>query len=111
MKNLFKVLFTLLVGSFLFSACSTLHYTGDAKTEGYQHFKKKSDLKVIHNIVMKTGEEEGWRMTEFKDNSILGEKVLDDGTKSVTINFTKESLIVLPKDDDLEESLIEALDK
>jgi len=111
MKSLFKILLILLLSSLLFSACSTLAYQGDAKTEGYQHFKEKHNLKAIHKVIMKTGEEEGWRMTEFKYNSILGEKVLDDGTKSVTINFTKESLILLPEDEDLEESLIEALDK
>jgi PBP1b-binding outer membrane lipoprotein LpoB len=111
MKNLFKVLSTLLLSALLFSACSTLTYQGDAKTEGYEHFKKNHDLKAIHKVIMKTGEEEGWRMTEFKYNSILAEKVLDDETKAVTIDFTEDSLIVLPEDDDLEESLIEALDK
>jgi len=111
MKSLFKISLTLLLSSLLFSACSTLAYHGDAKTEGYQHFKEKHNLKAIHKVIMKTGEEEGWRMTEFKYNSILAEKVLENETKSVTIDFTEESLVVLPEDEDLEESLIEALNK
>jgi len=111
MSNLYKVFFTAVLASLLLSACSTLSYTGDAKTEGYTHFKAKNDLKTIHSVIMKTGEKEGWRMTEFKYNSILAEKVLENETKSFTIDFTKDSLVVVPTNDALEETLVEALDK
>ena len=102
MKSLFKISLTLFLASLLFSACTTLTPNSDAKTQGYKHFKEKHSLKTIHDIIMKTGEEEGWRMTKFKNNSILAEKTSENETQAFTINFTKRSLIVMPNSSSLE---------
>ena len=111
MKSLFKTSLSLLLASLLFTSCATYSTHEDAKTEEYSHFKEKHDLKKIHDTIMKTGVKEGWRMTKFKNNSILAEKTSDNETQAYTIDFTKSSLIVIPKNSSLEESLIRALDK
>jgi hypothetical protein len=85
--------------------CKTAIYIGDRSN--------KSVIKAIESA----GNKSGWRMTHFKPNAIVGEKVIDNKTISTTVQIEKE-YITCAKDkvpqSDLEElraSIIEELKK
>lgn len=85
--------------------CKTAIYVGD-----------RSNKSVLKSIEI-AGEKNGWRMTHFKPNAMLGEKVIDNKTVSTTVQIAKE-YITCAKDnvpqselDTLRSSIIEELKK
>jgi hypothetical protein len=94
--------------SILFVGCGSISPTSnDAKTENYTFINSTLTQKKVHDGILQAGEEAGWRMTEFKENMILAEKVGDDNTKAVTIVFNNKSFSLSPNDDDLEDAILE----
>ncbi|MDP2893505.1 MAG: hypothetical protein Q8N78_03975 [Sulfurimonas sp.] len=75
--------------------CKTAIYIGDRSN--------KSVIKAIESA----GEKNGWRMTHFKANAIVGEKSVDDKTISTTIQIEKEYITCVK--DKLPQSELEAL--
>ena len=52
------------------------------------HHKSEDMMKAIK----KAGEKEGWRVTEFKSNAVIVEKVLGDKTVSSTLEYRNEHI-------------------
>lgn len=51
------------------------------------------DAKSVAEAIVKAGEKEGWRMTEFKSNAIMAEKIIDGVMRSTTIIVAKEHIM------------------
>jgi len=99
---------TLLLSSLLFVSCSATNGV-DAKEAGYTHFKTMP-LKKVHKAIVEAGEENGWRMTEFKENAIIAEKTEGEGdTKAVTVKFSENSFAIDPENSNLEDAIEDKL--
>jgi hypothetical protein len=85
--------------------CKTAIYVGD-----------RSNKSVLKSIEI-AGEKNGWRMTHFKPNAMLGEKVIDNKTVSTTIQIAKEYITCVKDNvpqgelDMLRSSIVEELKK
>lgn len=85
--------------------CKTAIYIGDRNP--------KSVLDSIEHA----GKKEGWRMTEFKSNAIIAEKMIGSETYSTTITIAKEHIMCnknkLPQSelDSLRSVIVEELQK
>ena len=108
-----KILITatgFLLSSLLLVSCSATNGVDvDSKTAEFTHFKEMP-LKKVHKLIVEAGEEDGWRMTEFKENELIAEKTEDGKTKAVTIHFSKDYFAVDPNDSDLEDAIEEKLE-
>jgi predicted small secreted protein len=105
------LIFTLvaLTSALLLTSCSATTGTDvDAKTLNYTHFKHMP-LSKVHNLIYKAGQEDGWRMTEFKENQLIAEKTEGGQTKAVTIEFSQDSFNLSPTDSDLKDAIEEKL--
>jgi len=103
-----KILITatgILLSSLLFVSCSTTNGVDvDTKTVDFTHFKEMP-LKKVHKLIVKAGEEDGWRMTEFKENELIAEKTENGQTKAVTIDFAEDYFNLDPHDSDLQNAI------
>ncbi|MCD4667148.1 MAG: hypothetical protein K8R44_00880 [Sulfurimonas sp.] len=63
----------------------------------------------LHKIIKEAGENNGWKMTEFKSNAIIAEKIDGDDSTSVTVTFSKGSFDIVPANSDLEDAIKSAL--
>lgn len=63
------------------SVCKTAIYVGDRNP------------KSVLNAIKSGGKKDGWRMTEFKANSILAEKMIGSQTHATTITVAKEHIM------------------
>jgi len=100
---------TVLLSSLLFVSCSTTSGVDvDVKAANYVHFKHMP-LQKVHKLIVQAGEEEGWRMTEFKENELIAENIDEDETKVVTIDFGQDYFNLSPQDSDLEDAIEEKL--
>jgi len=109
MKRIVTVGFTLLLGSLLFVGCTPSASNADAKEEGYIHVQKHMTLQDMHDTIIKAGEESGWRMTEFKENSIIAEELDNSDANAVTITFSNDYFEITPENDDLKDAIENAL--
>jgi len=97
-----------LATSLFFVSCSATKGV-DVKKEDYVHLKKSMPLKKINQKIMKAGEEDGWRMTPFKENAIIAEKTEGEGeTQAVTVTFGQDYFTLDPDNDDLEDAIAES---
>lgn len=96
------------------SALSTLLLVGCGATTspevhtGEIHNKHMTQEK-IHKIVKEAGENSGWKMTEFKSNTMIAEKIDGDNSTSLTVTFNKGSFDITPANSDLEDAINSAL--
>ena len=110
MKKIIISTISILVSGMLFNACSTTSMnTEDVKTASFIHLEHEMPLSKVHQLIREAGEQNGWRMTEFKENELIAEKEKDGSMKAVTITFTKEYFDISPKDSDLQEAIEKAL--
>ena len=106
MKKIIILGISTILSSLVFSACSTSSpKSGDVKTSTYTYFKHAIPLKKVHTLIREAGEKDGWRITEFKENKLIGEKLENGATKAVTITFTENYFDISPKDSDLEDAI------
>ncbi|MEN4052208.1 MULTISPECIES: hypothetical protein [Sulfurimonas] len=109
MKKIIILSVTVLLSSLLFVSCSAT--TGahvDAKTADYTYFKEMP-LQKVHKLIVEAGEDDGWRMTEFKENELIAEKTENGETKAVTVEFSKDYFHVTPHNGDLEDAIEDKL--
>ena len=59
--------------------------------------------------IKKACESAGWIMTEFKSNTLIAEKLIENSAVSATVTFTKSSFNVSPQNIDLEGIINKAL--
>jgi uncharacterized lipoprotein YajG len=104
MKNNTKILAALLLSTtFYLSGCST--------HSNFATFEQHRPLKTMSSIIKKAAIEDGWRVTDFKENALIAEKFNTNNSKAVTIKFSNDSFSLEPYDDDLYDTLENALHK
>jgi len=103
---------TLLILSSLFIvACSTTPSANvDAKSMHYISYPHEMPLSKANKLILEAGEEDGWRMTPFKENALIAEKIGDNSTEAVTVHFTTTSFHLSPSNSDLADAIEEKLD-
>jgi len=98
MNKIVKLL--LMVSIFMFIGCSQTSGGINPKASmsgGYElaiplSYTKKG---MVHDAIMKAGDISGWKMTEFKASSIIGEKIVGDKSASVVISFETNNIIIM----------------
>ena len=63
----------------------------------------------IYKMIKAAGEKDGWKMTEYKSNAFIAEKIDGDNAESVTVTFHGHSLDIEPENNDLKDTLSAAL--
>ncbi len=115
MKKIIISSVAVVLSTFLLSGCSTnatpSHASGDAQAVDYVHFDKAINSKSMQNILKKVGEREGWRMTEYKSNAMIAEKIDAPDEEAVTITFSKDFFYTNPRNKSLESAIKNALPK
>ena len=115
MKKIIIGSVAVVLSTFLLSGCSTnatpSHASGDAQAVDYIHFDKKINSKSMQKILKNVGESEGWRMTEYKNNAMIAEKISDAEAEAVTITFSKDFFYTNPRNRSLESAIKDALPK
>ena len=110
MKKIIILGISTILSSLVFNACSTSSpKLGNVETSTYIYFKHAMPLKKVHTLIREAGEKDGWRITEFKENKLIGEKLEDGTMKAVTITFSKNYFDISPKDSDLESAIKKGL--
>jgi len=71
-------------------------------------YKKHMTIEKVHKIVIKAGKEAGWKMTEFKSNAVIAEKI--GSNESVTVTFDNSSFDISPSNSSLESAISDALE-
>jgi len=108
MKKTIGTLFLAFFVTVLMTGCGSTG-TGDAKTSEYTQIHKRTSLQKLHKLIAKTAEADGWRVTEFKSNTLIAEKMQDENTLAVTISFSPEYFYLSPENSDLQNLLEDAI--
>lgn len=91
MKRILSITLISTVTLMLSSGCSGGLYSPEHKdakvSKNALYVKTHNNEKIIHAI-KKAGEETGWKITEFKSNEVIAEKIDDGKTVSSSIKFT-----------------------
>ena len=106
MKTLTSKVLISLTTALLLSACSM---TGTSPEEKGQITKEQLTQKNVAKLITKTAEKNGWRITPFRYNALVAEKIGDASTSAVTITFSTDSFELFPANSDLQNILSEAL--
>ena len=98
MKNRVKITLVAALSLLLLTACSventqTAEGTTNSSSELILHSHTKH--KKIHNAIMQAGEESGLKMTEFKSNAIIAERMDGANSSSATIMFSKDKITII----------------
>jgi outer membrane protein OmpA-like peptidoglycan-associated protein len=112
MKKVILLGITSALGTMLLVGCGAAEvgpesHTGDIHSESHIHLTQKK----VHNIIKEAAQDAGWKITEFKYNAMIAEKINDNESKSVTITFDKDSFDISPENSDLADTLNSALNK
>ncbi len=72
-----------------------------------EHVTSKIHLsqKEMRHTIKAAGEENGWLMTEYKGNTLIAEKIEEDGMVSVTVTFDSSSFSIEPENTALDHIL------
>ncbi len=105
-----RVIISSLVSAFALFALANC--TGAPESpESHHGVSEKAHLtqEKVSKIISQAAEEAGWKITEFKSNALIAEKIDGEDSISTTITFNKESFDINPENDDLEDVLNDAL--
>jgi len=91
----------------VFTSCTTSPSSPEDKS-GYITLQNLSQ-KSVQDIILKTGQNNGWIMTKFKNNAIIAEKISKENSLSTTITFDKSSFNLSPENNELRDILNNAL--
>ena len=112
MKKMIKITLASAVSVLLLAGCGVggTQAPSESMSGGYEvMLKEHTKTKAVHDAIMKAGEEMGLKMTEFKSNAIIAEKIGDDSA-SATVTFTNDKIIVMQESGDIDaEDLLEAI--
>jgi len=115
MKKIITIGLISALSTFLLVGCSSSTPDPEGHTlelgstaENGRHVCKYSQ-KDIYKMIKAAGEKDGWKMTEYKSNAFIAEKIDGDNSESVTVTFHGHSLDIEPENDDLKDVLSEAL--
>jgi len=122
MNKILKISIATILSSFLLIGCSGTPDAPDSESSSLSAEMSTAEAHAIRihanltqeklaNMVKKAGEEAGWRMSEFKIDTFIAEKTVDEETISATVKFNKEFVEVIPENDDLQEAIEKVLAK
>ena len=103
MKKLVTMTIATTLSMFLLTACSSNVQTAeDPVSDGValtlsSHHSNKS----IQKAIIKVGEEHGWKITEFKSDAVIAEKIGSDNTASATVTFDNDKVIISDESGDI----------
>ncbi len=100
MKNTIQWGVCTLLASFLLVGCAT---TSGVSSDAIAH--KTVSTQEMHDIIKKAAEQDGWRMTEFRGNSMIAEK---DGVVT-TVTYKNAGITIDPENSSLEDTIEDAL--
>jgi len=80
--------------------------TTDPEAHTSDMHTKNLTQKKVHKMIKKAAEENGWKMTEFKVNSMIAEKIGTD--LSSTVTYGKDYFDVTPPNSELTSILEDA---
>ncbi len=106
MKTLTSKVLISLITAFMLSACSMTH------TFPEDHGKiTKVNLtqKKVATLITEAAKQNKWRITPFKYNELIAEKIGDASNDAVTITFSTHSFKLFPENSDLQDIISEAL--
>ncbi|MGB6020481.1 MAG: hypothetical protein WBF77_12895 [Sulfurimonadaceae bacterium] len=119
MKKMIKITLASAVSMLLLAGCSAggIQTAEESMSGGYElTLKGHTKTETVHDAIMEAGEATGLKMTEFKSNAIIAEKVDGDDSASATVTFTNDKIIIMQETgdidaDDLLKAIVEELEK
>ena len=113
MKQTVTLGMILLISSLMISGCGTQTPTPSISENEVVKttINKELNQKQVHKIIAKTAKADGWKVTEFKDNEILAEKINKEDTTAVSIKFNKLSFKIIPQNSELHNLIFKALNE
>ena len=115
MKKMIKIALASAVLMFLFTGCSggNIQTAADSASGGIElTLQGHTKTDTVHAAIMKAGEKNGLKMTEFKSNAIIAERADGDNSASATVTFTNDKVIIMDESGDIDaEDLLEAIEE
>ncbi len=113
MKKMVKITLASAVSLLLLAGCSagSTQTAGESMSGGYElTLKGHTKTEAVHDAIIKAGEETGLKMTEFKANAIIAERVNGGDSASATVTFTNDKIIIMEETGDIDaDDLLEAI--
>ena len=81
----------------------------DAKTAQNTYIQHTLTQEEVHHRIETAAKKNGWRVTNFKNNTLIAEKSLNGDTTAITVHFDKESFRLIPKNGELHTIIEDAL--
>ena len=108
-----KILGLILIGVYLvwFFTAQAVNVSTEDTAEQEMRFidNPKTEIHLtqseMHKSIQNAAEKEGWNTTEFKSNTLIAEKMIDDNSLSVTITFSKSEFSISPENIDLQNAI------
>jgi len=115
MKNTVKITLVAALSLLLLTACSgenTQTAEGTASSSSELILHSHTSNKKIHDAIMDAGEDNDLKMTEFKSNAIIAERMGGANSSSATIVFSKDKITVIQENGNFNtDDLLEAIEK
>ncbi len=104
MNNMIKIALAATVSMFLLTGCGggNTQTAGESMSGGAElTLQSHTKTKTVHEAIIKAGEAQGLKMTEFKSNAIIAEKADGDDSASATITFTNDKITIMTETGDI----------
>ncbi len=115
MKKILNIALATTVSLLLLGGCgseNTQTAEGTSKNSSELVLKSHTTTKKVHHAIIQAGEENGLKMTEFKSNTIIAERMDGEDSASATIVFTNSNIRVIEESGSIDaEDLLEAIEK
>lgn len=104
MKKLLTITLASTLSIFLLTGCSSNKTTAEDSMSGgiEMTLEGHHSNKSIQQAIIKVGEEHGWKITEFKSNAVIAEKIDGDNTASATVTFDNDKIIIMDESGDID---------
>ena len=110
-----KITLAATVSMFLMTGCSggNIQTSEDSMSGGTElTLQSHTKTEVVHDAIIKAGEKNGLKMTEFKSNAVIAEKADGDNSASATVTFTNDKIVIIDETGDIDaEDLLEAIEE
>ena len=108
-----KVVISSLVSMFtLFALANCTGATSKiASPEAHTGYVEKKNLahEEVSKLIVEAAEKAGWKMTEFKSNAFIAEKIDGKDSVATTVTFGHGSFDIAPENSELEDIVSDAL--
>ena len=110
-----KIVLASAVSMLLFTGCGggNIQTAEDSISGGVElTLQGHTKTEAVHDAIMKAGEKNGLKMTEFKSNAIIAERANGDNSASATVTFTNDKVTIKDETGDIDaEDLLEAIEE